>query len=79
MFTAAIAELEAFDPRPLSRPELADALAAHDRLIVRAEANRLALLAAVDALGDRGADGPVGVAAIGTAGEVRREGRKCAV
>ena len=56
MFTAVMAELEAFDPRPLSRPELADALAAHDRLIARAEANRLALLAAVDALGDRGAD-----------------------
>lgn len=56
MFTAAIADLEAFDPRPLSRPELADALAAHDRVIARAEANRLAILATVDALGDRGAD-----------------------
>ena len=33
MFAAVMAELEAFDPRPLSRPELADALAAHDRLI----------------------------------------------
>ena len=56
MFTAATTELEGFDPRPLSRPELADALAAHDRVIARAEANRLAILAAVDALGDRGAD-----------------------
>ena len=56
MFTAAMTELEGFDPRPLSRPELADALAAHDRMIARAEANRLAILAAVDALGDRGAD-----------------------
>lgn len=56
MFTAAHTEMEAFDPRPLSRPELADALAAHDRLIARAEANRLAILAAVDALGDDGAD-----------------------
>lgn len=56
MFTAAHARLEAFDPRPLSRPELADALAEHDRLIAAAEANRLAILAAIDALGDRGAD-----------------------
>ncbi|NDH76232.1 MAG: hypothetical protein EBY52_05750, partial [Actinobacteria bacterium] len=56
MFAAAHTEMEVFDPRPLSRPELADALAAHDRLIARAEANRLAILAAVDALGDDGAD-----------------------
>lgn len=56
MLTAVMTELEAFDPRPMSRPELADALAAHDRLIARAEANRLAILATVDELGDRGAD-----------------------
>ena len=56
MFTAGMAELERFDPRPMSRPELADALDAHDKLIARAEANRLMILAAVDALGDRGAD-----------------------
>ena len=56
MFTGGMAELEAFEALPLSRPELIDALDAHDHLIARAEANRLSILAAIDNLGDRGAD-----------------------
>jgi len=56
MLTAANNELRGLDPRPLSRPELVDAIAALDRLIARAEERRLACLAAIDALGDRGAD-----------------------
>ncbi|MEM9518719.1 MAG: DUF222 domain-containing protein [Actinomycetota bacterium] len=56
MFEAALAELKAFDPTPFSRPELADALDAHDKVIARAEANRLRILSTIDALGDNGAD-----------------------
>ena len=55
MLSAATSELHRLDPRPLSRPELVDAIAALDRLIAHAEERRLACLA-VDALGDRGAD-----------------------
>ena len=56
MFAAGMAELKAFDPLPLSRPELTDALEAHDRVIALAEANRLSILATIDDLGDQGAD-----------------------
>jgi hypothetical protein len=57
MFKTGMAEMREFDPRPLSRPELIDALDAYDRLISLAEANRLLILGAIDDLGDRGADG----------------------
>ena len=56
MLTAAIEELQRLDPRPCSRPELVDTIAALDHLIGQAEERRLACLAAIDALGDRGAD-----------------------
>lgn len=55
MLTAAIEELQRLDPRPCSRPELVDTIAALDHLIGQAEERRLACLAAIDALGDRGA------------------------
>ena len=56
MFEAEILGLGAFDPVPLSRPELMDALEGHDKVIAMAEANRLLILAAIDNLGDDGAD-----------------------
>lgn len=56
MFEMAVKAMDGFDPRPLSRPELADALAGYDRVIAKAEAGRMAVLAAVEALDDRGAD-----------------------
>lgn len=57
MFEAGLAELKAFDPSAaLSRPELADALDAHDKIIALAEANRLLVLAAIDGLDDNGSD-----------------------